>query len=229
MTKGNPEPIWTLMGLLFRAHPWHGISPGNRCPEVLTAYIEIVPSDTVKYEIDKVTGHLKIDRPQRYSNVCPALYGLIPQTFCGDKLADFCMQRTGRSGIAGDGDPLDICVIAESAIPHGDILLQAVPIGGLRMLDGDEADDKIIAVMEGDPAYGSWTDISDVPTALLDRLRHYFMTYKMGPDATHGNCVITHVYGRAEAHEVIRRCHEDYEARFGEIENLLNAALRGRS
>jgi inorganic pyrophosphatase len=227
MIKENPEPIWTLMGLLFQAHPWHGISPGNRCPEVLTAYIEIVPSNTVKFELDKISGHLKINRPQRYSNVCPALYGLIPQTFCGDKLADLCMQRTGRSEITGDGDPLDICVLAESAISHGNILLQAIPIGGLRMLDGNEADDKIIAVMEGDPAYGSWKDIADVPTALLDRLRHYFLTYKMGPDATHEICEITHVYGRSEAHEVILRCHEDYESRFGNIVGLLTAALRG--
>jgi inorganic pyrophosphatase len=227
MNQDTPESICSLMGLLFQAHPWHGISAGTRCPQVVTTYIEIVPSDTVKYELDKITGHLKIDRPQRYSNVCPALYGLIPQTFCGEKLAELSMKRTGRTGIAGDGDPLDICVLAESTISHGNILLQSVPIGGLRMLDGNEADDKIISVMEGDPAYGGWKDISDVPTQLLDRLRHYFLTYKHGPDATHIDCEITHVYNRQEAHEVITRCHEDYQARFGNIEGLLAAALRG--
>ncbi|MGH9677751.1 MAG: inorganic diphosphatase [Candidatus Acidiferrum sp.] len=144
--EGSPgrqkdEPIWTLLGLLFRAHPWHGVAIGPDAPEKVNTYIEIVPTDTIKYELDKVTGHLMIDRPQLFSNVCPALYGLIPQTFCGERTAELCSMRTGRSGITGDGDPLDICVLTEKSVTHGDILLKARPIGGLRMLDGDEADD----------------------------------------------------------------------------------------
>jgi inorganic pyrophosphatase len=130
-----------------------------------------VPTDTVKYELDKATGHLKIDRPQKYSSVCPTLYGLLPQTICGDRVADACRQRTGRMDIVGDGDPLDICVLSERPISHGDILLRAVPIGGLRMIDHNQADDKIIGVLKDDPAYGDWTDIYQCPPSFIDRSR----------------------------------------------------------
>src|SRR5207248_11150492 len=81
MSHEQDEPVWRLLGLLFRAHPWHGVPIGPEAPAKVNTYIEIVPTDTVKYELDKVTGLLRIDRPQLYSNVCPALYGLIPQTF----------------------------------------------------------------------------------------------------------------------------------------------------
>ena len=137
------EPLWQLMGVLFKAHPWHGVHIGDHVPNMLTTYIEIVPSDTVKYELDKFSGHLKVDRPQAYSNVCPTLYGLVPQTYCMEQVAAFCEEKTGRTGITGDGDPLDICVLSEKVFPRGDILMEAVPIGGLRMIDNDEADDKI--------------------------------------------------------------------------------------
>src|SRR5262245_42724509 len=129
MTSSKDDPLWTLLGVLFKSHPWHGVAIGPEAPEVVSAYIEIVPTDTVKYELDKITGHLKVDRPQRYSNICPSLYGLIPQTFCSEKTAELCSQRTGRRDIQGDGDPLDICVLTEKEITHGDILLRARPIG----------------------------------------------------------------------------------------------------
>lgn len=227
MAKKKSEPLWTLMGLLFRSHPWHGVSIGPKAPDSVTVYIELTPNDTVKYELDKVTGILKVDRPQRFSNVCPALYGFIPQTYCAEKVAELTALRTGRKDIAGDGDPLDILVLAEKSITHGNCLLQAVPIGGLRMLDGEEADDKIIAVMPGDITYGRWRDIADCPLALIERLKHYFLTYKMAPDSSEVTCEITHVYGREEAHELIRRSQEDYLARFSDIGSLLTAALRG--
>jgi inorganic pyrophosphatase len=199
---------------------------GPEAPAQVTAYIEIVPTDTVKYELDKISGLLRIDRPQLYSNVCPALYGLIPQTYCGERVADFCQRRTGLPDLVGDQDPLDVCVLTEKSISHGDILLQARPIGGLRMLDDREADDKIVAVMQGDAAYGQWTDIGQCPTAVIDRLQHYFLTYKDAPGSPRTRCKITHVYGRDEAHEVIRRSQEDYRVRFGGIEHMLTAALR---
>jgi inorganic pyrophosphatase len=224
----NPsEPLWTLLGLLFRSHPWHGVSIGPEAPEVVTVYIEIVPTDTVKYELDKTTGHLKVDRPQRYSNICPTLYGLIPQTFCGERLAARCSERTGRRGIRGDQDPLDICVLTEKAITHGDILLHARPVGGFRMLDGDEADDKIIAVLEDDAVYGGWRDISESPPSLVERLQHYFLTYKDAPGAAARRCEIAEVYDAHEAKEVIRRCQADYRTHFAGIESMLNAALHG--
>jgi inorganic pyrophosphatase len=219
------NPIERLMGLLFRAHPWHGVSIGKNAPTVVTTYIEVVPSDTVKYELDKATGILKVDRPQRFSNVCPSLYGFIPRTFCGDQVGRFCAEKVGRSGIMGDGDPLDICVLTEKEIPHGNILLQAIPIGGLRMIDRDEADDKIIAVMQDDAVYGIWREMSDCPASLVDRLRHYFLTYKQPPGTAEHRVEITHVYDRQEAYEVIRRSQADYREKYGDPESMLAAAL----
>ena len=189
---------------------------GNDAPRAVTTYIEIVPTDTVKYEMDKLTGILRMDRPQQYSNVCPTLYGFIPRTLCAERVGDLCAERTGRNGIVGDGDPMDVCVLTEKTFTHGDILVRSIPIGGLRMIDGDEADDKIVAVLEGDVVYGSYRGIADCPPPLIDRLRHYFLTYKQGPDRSVVHTVeITHVYDREEAHEVIRRSHEDYVAHFG--------------
>ena len=212
-----------LTSRLFRAHPWHGVAIGRDAPSRVTAYIEIVPSDTVKYEIDKTTGYLRVDRPQQYSNVCPTLYGFVPQTYCGERVAQLCAERTGRTGIVGDGDPMDICVLTEKPMPRGDLLLRAIPIGGLRMIDGDEADDKIIAVMQGDAVYGGWTDVRQCPPGMIDRLRHYFLTYKEAPGsgAARPAVEITDVYGREEAHEALRRSREDYRARFGALERLL--------
>jgi inorganic pyrophosphatase len=212
---------------LFRAHPWHGVAIGDGAPELVTAYIEIVPSDTVKYELDKATGHMKLDRPQKFSNVYPTLYGLLPQTYCGQRIAEFCMEKASRDDIVGDGDPLDICVLAEKNIPHGDILLPVTPIGGLRMIDGNEADDKILAVMRGDAIYGHMKDIYECPPALVDRLKHYFLTYKDAPGARKRNTEITHVYGRDEAYEVIERSMQDYTEKFGDLKALFEG-LRTR-
>jgi inorganic pyrophosphatase len=214
------DPQRGPLSLLFRAHPWHGVSSGDQAPAVVRVYVEIVPTDTIKYELDKQTGYLQVDRPQKYSNVCPSLYGFIPRTFCGERVAERCMQRTGRVGIVGDGDPLDICVLTEKQIVHGDVLLNAIPIGGLRMIDGEEADDKIIAVMQGDAIYGGWTDLKEVPVSAIERLRHYFLTYKDAPGLAQRRTEITHIYGRAEAHEVIRRSQEDYRARFPSLDHL---------
>ena len=218
--------IWRVLGQLLKAHPWHGVEIGPRAPHVVTVYVEIVPSDTVKYELDKETGLLKIDRPQKYSNVCPSPYGLIPQTLCGERVAELCSQRTGRSGIVGDGDPMDICVLTEKDLTHGNILVHATPIGGLRMLDGQEADDKILAVLEGDALYGAFRDLGELPPLLLDRLRHYFLTYKQAPDRASPEVEITHVYGRAEAEDVIRRSQADYQASFGALARILAQARR---
>ena len=224
--KGNEaDSAQRLMSLMFRAHPWHGVSIGDQAPEVVTAYIEIVPTDTVKYEVDKVSGFLKVDRPQRFSNFCPVYYGLVPQTFCGERVATMFATRARRQDIIGDGDPLDICVLTEKTIPHSDILLTALPIGGLSMLDGGEADDKIIAVMKEDALYGAFTDIAQCPRTLLDRLQHYFLTYKHAPGATQHKVEITSVYGREEALKVIRASHADYRAKFPELESRLPKGL----
>ena len=221
MAPKTIEDYARMLTKVFRAHPWHGIPIGPKSPDVINAYIEILPTDTVKYELDKVTGLLNIDRPQRFSSVCPELYGLVPQTYCGERVAEFCREKTGRDTIQGDADPLDICVLTEKHIAHTDIFMRVRPIGGLRMIDGNEADDKIVAILDDDPSYGYWTDISQCPGMVIERLRHYFLTYKQAPDAVRRVCEITHVYGAEEAKEVIRRSQEDYHEHYGDIAEVL--------
>src|SRR4029453_13690231 len=98
------------------------------------------------------------------------------------RVAALCMERTGRRGIVGDADPMDICVLTERPISHGDVLVEAGPVGGPRMLGGDQADHKIVAVLKNDAGYGAYADIAACPRSLLDRLRHYFLSYKEAPD-----------------------------------------------
>ncbi|MCL4159227.1 UNVERIFIED_CONTAM: hypothetical protein GTU68_037493 [Idotea baltica] len=195
-----------MIGLRYKSHPWHGIPIGPKSPAVVSSFIEVIPSDTVKYEVDKLTGYLKIDRPQKFSNIVPALYGFVPQTYCHDR------------------DPLDICVLTEREVTHGNIIVSARPIGGLRMIDGGEADDKIVAVLENDEVYSNWEDLSDLPKSLINRLQHYFLTYKQLPGET-PKCEITHMYGKEEAQEVIRRSQEDYHAHYGDLEEALSLTL----
>jgi inorganic pyrophosphatase len=222
MDPQDPESAWELLRLLFQAHPWHGVAIGAEAPRVVTAYIEIVPTDTVKYEIDKASGHLKVDRPQQFSNVCPTLYGLIPQTFCGQRVAAFGAAREGDGAVTaleGDADPLDICVLSERGFSHGAVLLQAVPVGGLRLIDRNQADDKIVAVLKGDAAFGHCAEIGDLPEALIARLEHYFLTYKRPPGAPADAVQITSVYGAAEAREVIERSRADYDERYPRLKD----------
>lgn len=216
------KDLWQNLALLLRSHPWHGIPVGEDVPRTVNTYIETVPSDTVKYEIDKKSGFLKVDRPQKYSSICPTLYGFIPQTYCSTNIAELCRERTGRDYIVGDDDPLDICVLTEKVITHGDIIVRAVPIGGFRMIDQGQADDKIIAVMTGDGLYSQWNNIEDCPRSFIDRLKHYFLTYKDLPGTDDRACEITHIYGREEAREVIRRAREDYKARFGQLAAMMD-------
>lgn len=198
----------------YRSHPWHGLSLGDHAPEIVNCYIEMVPTDTVKYELDKETGILKVDRPQKYSSLCPCLYGFLPQTYSGPLTADHCMIKTGLKNIAGDGDPMDICVLTEKVIPRGDIILRARPIGGFRLLDGNEADDKIISVMIDDFVYEKFKEIKDCPESLVERLRHYFLTYKDSPGRSESRVKITHIYDSKEAYEVINLSRQDYRNLF---------------
>jgi len=215
------DPIGRLMGLRYKSHPWHGVDIGKEVPEVITSYIEMVPTDTVKYEVDKESGYLKIDRPQKYSNVVPALYGFIPQTFSGDSVAKFCMEKSGKKDIKGDGDPVDICVLTEKEITHGDILVRAKPIGGFRMIDGNESDDKLVAVLNNDAVYMGYNDISELPPMVIDRLKHYFLTYKDLPGNPR-DVEITDVFGKEDAHEIIKRSMEDYHKKFENLGNILS-------
>jgi inorganic pyrophosphatase len=222
----NDEQLRQAINTYFQPHPWHGVEVGDRAPDVITSFIEVVPTDALKYEIDKNSGLLKVDRPQKYSNICPTPYGMVPRTYCGKSVAEYSSEKAGKV-VSGDHDPLDICVLTTAHVANN-VLVDAVPIGGLRMLDGGEADDKIIAVLEGDAAYGKMRDVSEVPEALIARLRHYFLTYKQNPDGGPLEVEITHVYGREEAHEVIRRSQADYEASYGHLTDRLMGLLRGR-
>jgi inorganic pyrophosphatase len=175
-----------------------------------------VPTDAVKYELDKTFGHLRVDRPQRFSSMCPTPYGFIPQTFCGEEVAKLCAERTGAVDIKGDRDPMDICVLTEKTFAQGNFFLNAKPIGGLRMIDGEQADDKIISILESDLAYGHIRDIGECPKALVDRLKHYFLSYKQLPGDAPRRVEIVDVYDAEEALDVIRRSLLDYQNKFAD-------------
>lgn len=199
-----------------KAHPWHGVPIGDTAPDEVTVFIEIVPRDTVKYEVDKESGYLKIDRPQQYSNVVPANYGFIPQTYCDKNIAELACSKTDLKIIGGDGDPLDILVLSEHHIPRGDIILKAKPIGGFCLVDDNEADDKIIAVLKGDKVFEQYEEISQLPKGILERFEHYFLTYKNLPDEPN-KCEIAFAYGREASYEVIRTSIADYADLTGKV------------
>lgn len=189
----------------FRPHPWHGLSPGKEPPQRVQAYIEITPFDGVKYEIDKETGYLRVDRPQLTSSLPPTPYGFVPRTFCGTRVG-------ALAGVPdGDHDPLDICVISERDIVRAEVLLHARVIGGICTLDHDAADDKIFAVLENDPAYAGVDDIEDLAPSMRDRMKHYFATYKLVPGTPDKNDVrVTASYGAERAHKVVQAALDDY-------------------
>jgi inorganic pyrophosphatase len=223
--ENEVDRMLSLMGLLFKPHPWHGLTLGSKAPETVIAYIECVPGENIKYEVDKATGYIVVDRPHKFSSLCPTIYGFLPQTYCGESVAARCMERTGLSNIKGDSDPIDICILSTRNINRGDVILRVRPIGGLRMIDGGEADDKIIAVIEGDPVMSAWQNICDVPKAQLDLIRHYFLTYKQGPDTSVRTVSVPEVYDRQEAYEMIRRSSNDYKATHANVKYEFAAAI----
>lgn len=200
-----------------KSHPWHGIDLGPNCPAELRAFIEIVPTDTVKYEIDKASGYLSLDRPQKFSNIVPSLYGFVPRSYCGPKMAALTQkiydskENPEKKEITGDGDPLDICVLSEKSVTHGDIIVKCIPIGGIALLDNGQADDKIIAVLKHDAVYGYFKDISELPEKITNRLLHYFSTYKEMPGEGNHKMEVVGIYGAEHAREVIMQALEDYK------------------
>ncbi|MGH7561069.1 MAG: inorganic pyrophosphatase [Gemmatimonadales bacterium] len=208
MPRRSAKPAPGVAPSRFRPHPWHGLETGPAPPELLTAFIEITPFDLAKYEVDKQSGYLRVDRPQRGSSHPPALYGFIPRTYCGRRT-----QRLSPRSIRGDGDPLDICVLSERPITHGEVLVTARVVGGLQMVDHREADDKIIAVLHNDYVWGGARNIRDLPAVLVERLQHYFLTYKLVPHEP-PQARIHRVYGRAHALRVVRAAIADYTEGF---------------
>lgn len=197
---------------MFRPHPWHGLEVGPQPPEVLNVFIEITPYDLVKYEVDKISGFLKVDRPQRGSSHPPALYGFIPRTYCGKRV-----KELSPVSIAGDGDPLDIVVLSERPITRSEVIVRARVLGGLQMVDNKEADDKIVAVLENDLVWGDARDIKDLPNVLIERLQHYFLTYKLVPGET-PSATIEMIYGLEHAVKVVQASIEDYQQTYGRPE-----------
>ncbi len=193
----------------WRPHPWHGLDAGPDPPRIVHAYIELTPFDLAKYEVDKVTGYLRIDRPQRSSSTPPTLYGFIPRTYCGTRVS-----ALHESAVRADGDPLDICVVSERPITRADVIANARVIGGLQMLDRGEADDKIIAVLENDNLWAGVEDVSALPEVLVERLRHYFETYKLVP-GRESTTSIDKAYGREHAFRVVEAAIADYTEEYG--------------
>ena len=193
---------------LFRPHPWHGLEVGPKPPDVLNAYIELTPFDLMKYEVDKESGYLRVDRPQRTSAQPPSLYGFVPRTYCAERVRDLAPGAK-----RGDGDPLDICVLSERAITRNEILVRCRVIGGLQMIDHGEADDKIISVLDNDYVWGEARDITDVPAVLVERIQHYFLTYKLVPGVK-PVARIKKVYGVRHARRVVNAAIEDYAEHF---------------
>ena len=200
-----PKPFYR-----WRPHPWHGLDVGPDPPHIVNAYIEITQFDFIKYEVDKATGYMRVDRPQRTSSQPPTLYGFIPRTYCGRRV-----HGLSPSAERGDGDPLDICVISERPLNRAEVVLTARVVGGLQAIDGGEADDKIIAVLENDRFWQSTQDVSELPEVLVNRLEHYFSTYKMAPGGQ-SQMVIEGVFDRDYALRVVAAAIEDYDEMYGE-------------
>jgi inorganic pyrophosphatase len=193
----------------FRPHPWHGLDVGPEPPDVLNAFIEITPFDFMKYEVDKISGYLRVDRPQRSSAQPPTLYGFVPRTYCHERV-----RRLAPASKRGDGDPIDICVLSERPFARNEVIVRARLIGGLQMIDHEEADDKLISVVENDYVWGKARTITDVPSVFVERLQHYFLTYKLVPGEK-SEAQIAKVYGRDHARKVVRAAMADYDEHFG--------------
>ena len=175
-----------------KAHPWHGIEVGEKAPAEVMVFIEIVPRDTVKYEVDKETGYLIIDRPQQYSNVVPANYGFIPQTYCDDN------------------DPLDILVLCSVDV-YPMTIIEAKVIGVMHMVDNGEQDDKIIAVAKNDMSVNYINDLEDLPPHTMKEIVKFFQDYKALEEK---QVTIEHLLGVRYAHKVIQESIELYDKKF---------------
>lgn len=197
----------------WRPHPWHGLSCGPNPPEVVHAFIEITPFDLIKYEVDKRSGYLRVDRPQRSSSQPPTLYGFIPQTYCGTGVAALT-----SSEYEGDGDPLDICVISERPITRAEVIINVRVLGGIKTLDQKEVDDKIIGVLDKQDVWSHANDIAGIPTPIIERLIHYFNTYKEIENKPRQVRVLE-TYGTLHAHKVITAAMQDYRNEFKDLRN----------
>ena len=168
---------------------WHDIDPKNITPEKFTTVIEISKGSNCKYELDKYTGLLRLDRVLYTSTHYPANYGFIPRTF------------------ADDGDPLDVLVICSVAIQPM-TLIDVAPIGVMRMIDSGAVDDKIIAVPISDPTYNKITSIDELPAHIFDEIMHFFTVYKQ---LENKQTAVKELFNRAEALQIISESIKAYK------------------
>lgn len=174
-------------------NPWHNVSPGDNAPEVVNGIIEIPKGTRAKYEIDKISGLLKLDRVLYSSVYYPANYGFIPQSYCGDK------------------DPLDILILSQiDIVPL--CIVSAKVIGVMRMIDGGDADDKIIAVAAGDPNVNHMNDISELPPHFISEMRNFFENYTK---LEKKNVVIADFLDKKAALQIVQDCFKLYQEKFG--------------
>ncbi|MEZ2444132.1 inorganic pyrophosphatase [Chitinophaga sp. W3I9] len=173
-------------------NPWHSVSPGSEVPNVVNAIIEIPKGCRAKYELDKESGLLKLDRVLYSSVYYPANYGFIPQSYCDDH------------------DPLDILVISQiECVPM--CIIDAKIIGVMQMIDGGEADDKIIAVAANDMSVNYINDITELPPHFIDEMRHFFEEYKKLEKKT---VVVEEFQNKEKAKQIILQSFEDYKKIF---------------
>ncbi|MCZ8091580.1 MAG: inorganic diphosphatase [Flavobacterium sp.] len=176
----------------MNANPWHDVSYGEDAPNIVNGIIEIPKGSRAKYELDKDSGMIKLDRVLYSSVYYPANYGFIPRTYCDDN------------------DPLDILVICQiDLIPM--CLVEAKVIGVMRMIDGGEADDKIIAVAAGDPSVNHINDISELPQHFISEMRSFFEDYKKLENKT---VIVEEFQDNVVAKEIVKKAIDDYNNKF---------------
>jgi len=171
---------------------WHNISPKRITPEDFVAVIEIPKGSKNKYELDKETGLIMLDRILHTSTHYPANYGLIPRTY------------------ADDGDPLDVLLLCSETLSPM-TLVRCYPIGVIRMLDGSHKDNKIIAIPFNDPNYNTYKDINELPRHIFDEMIHFFTVYKA---LEHKETAVDEIADAAAAREVIRMDIDNYIEKF---------------